>query len=210
MKTLCGLTFVCLAFAFFSYRSEGQPMPPCVGDCSGDREVAINDLLILVNIDLGLADPSACPHGIDEEPVTIDELIKAVNNALSGCAATPTPTPTPTPVRMPTFTQTPPRTPTNTPPFDLSGTWGSVCAGAPGATFYFSQEGTSVYGPDSNSAGTLTGSLSGNQLTTHYKTTDGTYSSNCVLTVAPGGNSMQGECTDTSHTGAFICYLSRV
>ncbi|HKF67248.1 MAG TPA: hypothetical protein VKB36_11975, partial [Vicinamibacterales bacterium] len=57
----------------------------CIGDCNNDRDVAINELLLMVNVDLGLTDPSSCPHGISEEPITIGELISAVNHALGGC-----------------------------------------------------------------------------------------------------------------------------
>jgi hypothetical protein len=56
----------------------------CVGDCNGDGTVAINELIIGVNIALGSAQVSACPsfdvNG--DGMVTINELITAVNNAL--------------------------------------------------------------------------------------------------------------------------------
>jgi hypothetical protein len=39
----------------------------------------------MVNIALGGTPPSSCPSGIPDQPVTIDELIKGVNNALGGC-----------------------------------------------------------------------------------------------------------------------------
>jgi hypothetical protein len=65
--------------------------PKCIGDCPGAGSVTINDILILVNISLGGLPPSACPAGIDQSrPVTIEEIVVAVNNARSGC---PTVTP---------------------------------------------------------------------------------------------------------------------
>ncbi|MGH7790263.1 MAG: TolB family protein [Candidatus Binatia bacterium] len=119
---------------------------PCVGDCDGDGDVSIGDLIKMVNIALGRRD--VC--GDDGEGqclagdancdcrITIDEIIKAVNNSLNGCTTfgecsipqheeiccdmPPTPG-TPTATR--TATPTPPVTPTATP--TTPGT--PVCAG---------------------------------------------------------------------------------
>ncbi len=78
----------------------------CVGDCNGDGMVAINELIIGVNIALGSAPVTACPsfdvNG--DGMVTINELILGVNNALNGCPATATPTePLDTPTSTPTL-----------------------------------------------------------------------------------------------------------
>jgi hypothetical protein len=65
------------------------PTPSCVGDCNGDGEVTINELITGVNIALGASPVSSCP-AIDANgngEVTINELISAVNNALNGCPA---------------------------------------------------------------------------------------------------------------------------
>ena len=66
----------------------------CVGDCNGNGSVAINELVLGVNIALGLASVDACPtfacQGAD---VAINCLVQGVNNALNGC---PTPAPTAT------------------------------------------------------------------------------------------------------------------
>jgi hypothetical protein len=46
----------------------------------------VNELVILVNIDLGYFDVSACPDGIPPgSPVNIALIIQAVNNLLYGC-----------------------------------------------------------------------------------------------------------------------------
>ncbi len=71
----------------------------CTGDCSGDGEIAINEVIVGVNIALGSASVSSCGamDGDGDGQVAINELIAAVNGALSGCTpleATPTPTPT--------------------------------------------------------------------------------------------------------------------
>jgi len=71
----------------------------CVGDCTGDGMVQINDLVLGVNIALGSAAIAECPSLDDGSGmVTVARLIIAVNNALNGCAGgTPTPTTTPIP-----------------------------------------------------------------------------------------------------------------
>ncbi|MEO8603122.1 MAG: hypothetical protein ABI629_11155 [bacterium] len=66
----------------------GLPAPPsCPGDCNGDSEVAINELIVGVNIALGTSPLSTCPafDSSGDGSVTINELIAAVNAALTGC-----------------------------------------------------------------------------------------------------------------------------
>jgi hypothetical protein len=69
-----------------------QPTPTaaaaaCVGDCDGGGDVTVNELIVLVNIALGSAQPSACPHGVSSRSaVDIALIVQAVNNALNGCA----------------------------------------------------------------------------------------------------------------------------
>jgi len=62
----------------------------CVGDCSGDGTVAINELISGVNIALGNNELSTCPafDANQDGMVGINELIQAVNNALNGCTTT--------------------------------------------------------------------------------------------------------------------------
>lgn len=59
----------------------------CTGDCNHDGTVAINELIIGVNIALGSQPVSACPSfDVNSDgSVAINELISAVNHALSGC-----------------------------------------------------------------------------------------------------------------------------
>lgn len=64
-------------------------LPPsvCIGDCSGTGTVAVNNIIVLVNIALGTAQPGACPNGVPSEgEVNVAVIIQAVNNALNGCA----------------------------------------------------------------------------------------------------------------------------
>ena len=58
----------------------------CVGDCEARGSVEVTDLITLVNIALGNAQPSACPHGIPTgASVDMSLIVRAVNSALSGC-----------------------------------------------------------------------------------------------------------------------------
>ncbi len=59
----------------------------CVGDCNGDRQVTVDELVRGVNIALGASPLSTCPS-FDSDgsgEVTVDELVRAVNSALAGC-----------------------------------------------------------------------------------------------------------------------------
>jgi hypothetical protein len=64
----------------------------CVGDCNGDDTVAINELIVGVNVALGSQLLDACePFDCEGNgTVPINCLIQGVNNALTGCPATPT------------------------------------------------------------------------------------------------------------------------
>jgi hypothetical protein len=92
------------------------PIPaalPCVGDCTGDGAVTVDEIVRLVNIALnGEPSPNTCP-GSDQwctsGPVVgaigITCLIDAVNDALYGCpVTTSTPSCVPFPSLTPTFT----------------------------------------------------------------------------------------------------------
>jgi len=63
------------------------PSGGCAGDCNGDHEVTINELITGVNIALGSAQLTQCPsfdrNGDGE--VAINELIQGVNAALGSC-----------------------------------------------------------------------------------------------------------------------------
>ena len=63
----------------------------CAGDCDGSQGVAINELLILVNIALGNTAVPACIAGDGDRDgsVAISELVAAVNRALDGCGPAP-------------------------------------------------------------------------------------------------------------------------
>lgn len=65
-----------------------SPPPVCVGDCNGDRQVLINELLTGVNIVLETMPVSACPAFRNSRgTVDVAQVIRAVNSALFGCPA---------------------------------------------------------------------------------------------------------------------------
>jgi subtilisin-like proprotein convertase family protein len=59
----------------------------CVGDCTDDGLVTVDELVRGVNIALGTTPIEMCPSfdANGDRKVTVDELVKGVNNALSGC-----------------------------------------------------------------------------------------------------------------------------
>lgn len=61
-------------------------VPTCTGDCNGDGRVAINELVLGVNIVLGPESVDACPAFANPDGiVNVAQLVKAVNNTLNGC-----------------------------------------------------------------------------------------------------------------------------
>ena len=67
----------------------------CTGDCDGDNQVTVNEVITGVNIVLENTPLTACTAFDDNQSdtVTVDEIVAAVGNALGGCRAQPTPTP---------------------------------------------------------------------------------------------------------------------
>jgi hypothetical protein len=63
------------------------PGAACPGDCNGDRQVSINELIQGVNIALGSAAVTSCPafDRDDNGQVSVNELIAGVNSAQGGC-----------------------------------------------------------------------------------------------------------------------------
>jgi len=75
----------------------------CIGDCDGDRQVEVAELIVGVRIALGMAPVSACPSfDLDgNSAVNVAELVRAVGAALDDCRED-TPTRSATPTRTPT------------------------------------------------------------------------------------------------------------
>jgi len=59
-----------------------SPPGACVGDCSNDGQVTVNEIFTLVGMALGTAPPSACPLGVpDRGEVDIAMIVRGVNSA---------------------------------------------------------------------------------------------------------------------------------
>lgn len=71
---------------------RAQAQATCGGDCNGDGQVDVADVVTLTNIALGNATLSACPTGDvnHDNQITVDELLAAVNIVLEGCAVNQT------------------------------------------------------------------------------------------------------------------------
>ena len=69
--------------------------PVCPGDCDGDRQVGIAELVHSVGIALQTIEGATCP--VFSGGVAIADLVRAVRAALDGCAALALPSPTPGP-----------------------------------------------------------------------------------------------------------------
>jgi len=61
----------------------------CAGNCNGDHEVSIDELLTMVNIALGSTAVSECIAGDTggDGAITVDEILEAVNVALTACSS---------------------------------------------------------------------------------------------------------------------------
>jgi chitin binding protein len=60
---------------------------PCVGDCDRNQSVTIDEVVLGIRILLGEVSLGVCPalDSTNEGALTVDELVTAVHNALSGC-----------------------------------------------------------------------------------------------------------------------------
>ncbi|HYD48455.1 MAG TPA: hypothetical protein VEB21_08915, partial [Terriglobales bacterium] len=73
-----------LALASFVRPAAAQV---CIGDCDGNLEVTVDELLRGVSIGLGEQAVGLCPifDRNDDDQVSVDEILKGVNSALQGC-----------------------------------------------------------------------------------------------------------------------------
>jgi hypothetical protein len=119
LKTGIGLLVLAAVLAVHG----GTAMAQCVGDCQGDGEVSINDLILGVNIALNLQPADACSAFQNAQgEVDIAQLIKGVTNALNGCPEEPTATATAASPEVATSTATPVATATHTAPEEATNT----------------------------------------------------------------------------------------
>jgi hypothetical protein len=59
----------------------------CVGDCDGDGQVTVVEILQVVNLELNGPSAGACSCLPECGPTSVqcDPIVQAVNNALNGC-----------------------------------------------------------------------------------------------------------------------------
>ena len=59
----------------------------CVGDCDGDGQVTVDEIITLIDVALGSAAITQCEPGDSNHDghISIDEILTAVENALNGC-----------------------------------------------------------------------------------------------------------------------------
>ena len=91
--------FVAWLFLGMLGSAAGVEAQPCLGDCNGDGEVTVDDVITLVRIALELSPVDACAAGDanGDGNITIEEIVEAVLAVLHGCRFRPTPSATPTP-----------------------------------------------------------------------------------------------------------------
>jgi hypothetical protein len=65
--------------------------PLCTGDCNGNHQVTVDEILVMANVALDNLPLSACTAADTNHDlrVTVDEILAAVDNALNGCPAIP-------------------------------------------------------------------------------------------------------------------------
>jgi hypothetical protein len=79
---------VALSLTLASTPRAAHAQSTCAGDCDGSGEVTVDEIIVLVNITLETAQPSACPNGIPAgRPVDITLIIQSVGYALNACPA---------------------------------------------------------------------------------------------------------------------------
>jgi hypothetical protein len=113
------------------------PVAACVGDCSGDADVTVDEVVTGVNIALGTIGVDACPafDPTGDGQVTVDEILQAVDAALGGCVVatvTPSATATETPTIAATATES--ATPSPSPTQSASATQTATATPSPSAS----------------------------------------------------------------------------
>ena len=65
------------------------PSPACVGDCNGDGQVTVNELVVMVNIVLEQMPLIACTPGDASRDgvIAVNEIVAGVDNALRRCTS---------------------------------------------------------------------------------------------------------------------------
>ncbi len=77
-----------LLFALVLLLVSGSARAQCVGDCDVSNNVTVDEVVVMVNVALGLGSVGSCTPGDPDESgtITVDEILTAVSNALAGCS----------------------------------------------------------------------------------------------------------------------------
>lgn len=83
--------YVGLLLAMVSLLTMRAVANACPGDCNGDAVVTVDEVILSVNVALGIAAADTCAAAdIDgDASVTVDEILLAVGSALEGCPTLP-------------------------------------------------------------------------------------------------------------------------
>jgi hypothetical protein len=83
------VTVNALSGSLSSLLSSLPPRFQCAGDCNDQGSVALDELVLVVNVALGQVPVEECVAADSDglNAVTIDEVVKSIDNALHGCAS---------------------------------------------------------------------------------------------------------------------------
>ncbi len=199
----------------------GTPTPrptlgPCIGDCGDDGAVTVEELIIGVNVALGIVPLSRCPsfdtdHSND---VTVDELIRGVNAALLGCVAVPTPTGTATATRTASVTATndgggPTRTPSPSLTVALTATATATTVPATPGQLARAVAGHAAIAADAFGAipAVITAIATGFQLGGSSAALGSAASDGGAAGACPGGGTVMRQCVPNGPGGVIIQFV---
>jgi hypothetical protein len=64
--------------------------PACAGDCGGDGATTVDEIVVLVNLALGVGGETCVAGDLDGDGrITVDEIVTALDGALRGCSGAP-------------------------------------------------------------------------------------------------------------------------
>ncbi|HYD49986.1 MAG TPA: hypothetical protein VEB21_16635, partial [Terriglobales bacterium] len=69
--------------------ATAETIAACIGDCDDSTSVTVDEIVLGVSIALGNESTARClPMDADGDgEITVDELLRSLNSALSGCPA---------------------------------------------------------------------------------------------------------------------------
>lgn len=81
-------------FLSLSLAPRAQAQPVCPGDCDGDGEVSVDEILLVVNMLLeGGGSPGICPGAYSNGNLSVASIVASINSVMLGCRIWVTPQP---------------------------------------------------------------------------------------------------------------------